>query len=89
VPKFEKWNYMHTDELAEIKSGIVVNEKHFLDAIREHFTPYYQSLVPWVNRLRRVVFPMGKPWESKDRELYFQMKALLEKARRDPEVLVE
>ncbi|KAI9777131.1 MAG: hypothetical protein M1839_009087 [Geoglossum umbratile] len=89
VPEFETWNYEPTSRLAKLKSGTVVNEKHFLDAIKDHFTPYYQSLVPWVNRLRRVVFPMGKPWEDEDRELYFQMKAVLEKARGDPEVLTK
>ena len=86
MPKFEKWNYVHTDELAEIKPGIVVRERRFLEMITEHFTPYYQPLVPWVNRLRMVVFPMDKPWENKYRELCFQTKAVLEKA---PEVLTE
>ncbi|KAI9769851.1 MAG: hypothetical protein M1840_003845 [Geoglossum simile] len=89
VPEFEAWNYEPTTRLAKLKSGTVDHERHFLKTITEHFTPYYQPLVPWVNRLRRVVFPMDKPWERKDKGLYSQMKAVLEKARSDPEVSVE
>ncbi|KAI9766861.1 MAG: hypothetical protein M1839_004748 [Geoglossum umbratile] len=89
VPKFEKWNYEDMDELAEIKSGIIADESHFLEMIRKHFTSYYQSLVPWINRLRRVVFPMDKPWKREDKELYSQIQAVLEKARSDSEVSAE
>jgi hypothetical protein len=89
VPKFKKWNYIHTDELAEIKSGIVVREGDFIKNITENFTPYYQPLVPWVNRLRRVVFPEGKRWERKDSILYSQMKEVLRNAIDDPNVFVE
>jgi hypothetical protein len=89
VPKFEKWNYMHTNELAEIKSGIVVYESDFIKNITESFTPYYQPLVPWVNRLRKVVFPEGKRRGKKDRMLYSQMKEVLRKAQDDPNVLTE
>ena len=89
VPEFETWNYEPTTRLVKLKSGTVDHERHFLETITEHFTPYYRPLVPWVNRLRRVVFPMDKPWERDDKELYSQMKAVLEKARIDPEVLVK
>jgi len=89
VSKFEKWNYAHTDELAEIKSGIVVHEGDFIKTVSQNFTLYYQSFIPWVNRLRKVVFPEGKRWERKELTLYSQMKAVLEKARSDPEVSVE
>ncbi|KAI9765136.1 MAG: hypothetical protein M1839_005614, partial [Geoglossum umbratile] len=89
VSKFEKWNYMHTNELAEIKSGIVVYESDFIKNITESFTPYYQPLVPWVNRLRKVVFPEGKRRGKKDRMLYSQMKEVLRKAQDDPNVLTE
>ncbi|KAI9770976.1 MAG: hypothetical protein M1840_002680 [Geoglossum simile] len=89
VPKFEKWNYEDMDELAKLKKGTIDREGDFIKEIREHFTPYYQSLVPWVNRLRRVVFPTDKPWEREDKELYSQMRAVLERAREDPQVLME
>ncbi|KAH7011997.1 hypothetical protein B0J12DRAFT_778670, partial [Macrophomina phaseolina] len=57
VPRFEKWNYVDTEELAGMKLGIVADEGIFHKTIKEHFTEYYQPLIPWVNRLRREVFP--------------------------------
>jgi Fungal protein kinase len=89
VPKFEKWNYIDTEELAEIKKGIVVNEADFIKETTEKFTPYYQPLIPWVNRLRRVVFPGGKRRDKEDKDLYLQMKAEIEKAREDPQVSMQ
>jgi hypothetical protein len=89
VPQFEKWNYMDTEELAMLKRGMVGHEGYFIKEITERFTSYYQPLVPWVNRLRRVVFPMDKPWEREDQELYSQMKAILERARSSLEVSAE
>jgi hypothetical protein len=87
--EFECWNYENTTKLAELKSGLVAREQHFLNRITETFTPYYRSLVPWVNRLRKAVFPMDKPWEEEDMKLYSRMKEILQDARKDPEVLAE
>ncbi|KKZ59808.1 hypothetical protein EMCG_00851 [[Emmonsia] crescens] len=50
VKQFEKWNYMDTEELAHAKKGIVTDEGDFLRITEDHFTPYYQSLIPCVNR---------------------------------------
>jgi hypothetical protein len=80
---FEKWNYVNMEELAELKSGLVSRERHFLNRITKAFTPYYQPLVPCVNRLRRAVFPMDKPWEMEDKTLYSRMKKILRVARMD------
>jgi hypothetical protein len=79
--EFEKWNYVNMEELAELKSGLVSRERHFLNRITKAFTPYYQPLIPCVNRLRRAVFPMDKPWENEDKTLYSQMKEILRVAR--------
>ncbi|KAI9856816.1 MAG: hypothetical protein M1813_008753 [Trichoglossum hirsutum] len=81
--EFEFWNYENTTRLAEIKQGMVVHEGDFIKKVSQNFTPYHQPLIPWVNRLRRVVFPEGKRWERKEPTLYSQMKAVLEKARED------
>lgn len=83
--EFEKWNYVNMEELAELKPGLISRERHFLNRITKAFTPYYQPLIPHVNRLRRAVFPMGKPWEGEDGTLYFQMKEILREAREDLE----
>ncbi|KAF2818207.1 hypothetical protein CC86DRAFT_337418 [Ophiobolus disseminans] len=79
--EFEKWNYVNMEELAELKSGLVSRERHFLNRITKAFTPYYQPLIPCVNRLRRAVFPMDKPWENEDKTLYSRMKEILRVAR--------
>jgi hypothetical protein len=57
--------------------------------VDENFTPYYESLVPWLNRLRKVVFPNGGRWEEEDRGLYSWMKDILREAQKDPDGLAE
>jgi serine/threonine protein kinase len=83
--EFEKWNYVNMEELAELKSGLVSRERHFLNRITKAFTPYYQPLIPYMNRLRQAVFPMDKPWENEDKTLYSRMKEILRLARTDLE----
>ncbi|KAF2001283.1 hypothetical protein P154DRAFT_596918 [Amniculicola lignicola CBS 123094] len=85
--EFECWNYESDQKLAESKLGLVSIERQFLNRITKAFTPYYQPLIPHVNRLRRVVFPMNNPWENEDRTLYFRMKEILRKAQKDLEDL--
>ena len=87
--EFERWNYENTTELAELKSGLVNREGHFLNRIAKAFTPYYQPLVLWVNKVRKVVFPTDGKWEKEDRALYSQMKEILQQAQKDLEVLAE
>jgi hypothetical protein len=84
LQRFDSWNYANTEELAELKFGLVGNESHFLKRSIEAFTPYYQYLVPWVNRLRRLVFSMDKSWEREDREVYSKLKQVLGDAKEDP-----
>ena len=55
-PRFEKWNYVDTDVLAELKSGLVSRERHFLKIITDNFTPYYQPLVTWVKSAAKCSF---------------------------------
>ncbi|EJT68570.1 hypothetical protein GGTG_13856 [Gaeumannomyces tritici R3-111a-1] len=69
VPRFEEWNYVDTEELAELKKGQVSHEGDFIRTAEENFTPYYQPLIPWVNRLRKAVFPNGGRWEKDETEL--------------------
>ncbi|CAI6091430.1 unnamed protein product [Clonostachys chloroleuca] len=89
VPRFEKWNYVDTDELAELKKGEIADEEDFLKKADKHFTSHYRPLIPWVNRLRRKVFPNGGRWKRLEPELYSSMKKILHDARRDPMVLAE
>jgi hypothetical protein len=88
VPEFESWNYEHTSKLVKIKEGTVAREEVF-EKTMENFTPYFQPLVSLMKELRRVVFPMSKPWEKEDRKLYSRMKEILREAMNDPNVKAE
>ena len=63
VPRLEKWAYVDTEELAKTKKGVVGDEGDFLKTMEEYFTAYFKPLAPYVNRLRRVVFPGGGGWK--------------------------
>jgi hypothetical protein len=45
--------------------------------------------MPWVNRLRKVVFPSGGRWEKDDIRLYSRMKEVLREARKDPDIAMK
>ncbi|KAI8634829.1 serine/threonine-protein kinase Sgk2 [Xylariaceae sp. FL1651] len=87
VAIFDRWNYEDTEYLATLKAGVVANEGDFIKRAEEFFTSYYQPLVIWVNRLRKVVFPNGRRWEKEDEKLYSRMKDVLREARKDPRML--
>jgi len=89
VAQFDKWNYADTEELAQLKKGQISDEGGFIKAAEKNFTPYYKPVVPWVNKLRKVVFPSGRRWEREDSGLYSRMRGLLEEARKDPKVSAE
>ncbi|KAH7137548.1 hypothetical protein EDB81DRAFT_70458 [Dactylonectria macrodidyma] len=89
VPEFDKWNYVNMGELAKLKKGQVSHEGDFIKTAEENFTSYYQPLAPWVNRLRKAVFPNGGRWEREDKGLYARMREILQVAGKDPKVLAE
>ncbi|OCL08962.1 hypothetical protein AOQ84DRAFT_274939, partial [Glonium stellatum] len=64
VQRFDKWNYADAEELAGMKLGIVADEVIFRKILDEYVTEYYKILIPWLNRLRRVVFPSGGTWKK-------------------------
>jgi hypothetical protein len=84
--RFENWNYESDDNLARSKQGEIADEEDFLKYADENFTSHYRPLVPWVNRLRKKVFPNGRRWRRLEPELYCSMKKILHDARNDPEV---
>ncbi|KID78700.1 uncharacterized protein G6M90_00g027500 [Metarhizium brunneum] len=86
VQRFEKWNYVEMAELAELKKGQVSHEQDFIKTTSEYFTTLYTPLIPWVNKLRKVVFPNGRRWEMEDARLYLRMKNVLRDAITDPTV---
>ncbi|KAK5998601.1 hypothetical protein PT974_00982 [Cladobotryum mycophilum] len=86
VPNFKEWNYVQPSELAKLKKGEISDEGDFIKTAEESFTLCYQPLIPWVNRLRKVVFPNGRRWEKENPELYMRMKEVLREAQQDPKL---
>ena len=89
MAQFDKWNYADTEELAKLKLGTVSDVDIFRKTTEESFTKYYRPLAPWVNTLRKAVFPGGRRWKREDSGLYAQMRDTLEEARKDPKVVAE
>src|SRR4051812_10520564 len=89
VTEFNRWYCDDDHDLSLSKLGAVTAEKAFFEAAEKDFAPYYRSLIPWVNRLRKVVFSGNEPWSAEDPALYIRMKDVLREAQRDPEVLAE
>ena len=83
VPQFDKWNYVDMEELAKLKLGTVAKETIFMKTITDNFTSYFEPLIPWVNRLRKIVFPRDSPQEQEDERLYPRMKGILREACED------
>jgi hypothetical protein len=81
VAQFDRWNYADTEDLAEQKKGRISDARDFIKATKQNFTPYYKPMVPWVNKLRKVVFPAGERWKREDSGLYTRMRGILEEAR--------
>ncbi|KAH8425258.1 uncharacterized protein LDX57_003014 [Aspergillus melleus] len=86
VERFDIWNYADPVELSDLKTGLIHIEGNFIKRTTKYFTEFYQPLVPWVNRLRRQVFPMDKPLKKDDPELHSNMKQILPEAQEAPEV---
>lgn len=51
------------------------------------FTDYYKPFAICVKALRREVFPNNQRWKTEDERLYSAMEAVLEKAKRDSNVV--
>lgn len=86
VPRFDKWNYVDAPELAAMKLGVIAAQDMFSSTSAEHFTAFYQPLIPWVDRLRQAIFPNGGRWEKEDEGLYTRIEGILQAAQADPEV---
>lgn len=63
VPQFDKWNYVDIEELAKLELGTMAKEAIFMKTITDNFTSYFEPLIPWVNRLRKIVFPRDRSQE--------------------------
>ncbi|KAL2813163.1 hypothetical protein BJX63DRAFT_443206 [Aspergillus granulosus] len=86
IPKYDQWNYADMEVLSEQKKGVIAEEEDFNRKVKIHITQFYQPLAPWLNRLRKVVFPGGKRRKGTDPALYSDMKKVLQEAQEDPNV---
>lgn len=75
IPLYDQWNYMDTEQLAIMKSGVIGQQEIFERIINHNFTVYYQ---PLLNGLRKIVFPGDKAWKMEDETLYSRMRKLLQ-----------
>ncbi|KAI8966288.1 hypothetical protein F5Y11DRAFT_309959 [Daldinia sp. FL1419] len=80
VRHFDEWNVADTEVLAKLKLGTVSDEELFRKTMTEFFTIYYEPLIPWVSKLRRLVFPGGGRWKREDIGLYSSMTGILREA---------
>jgi hypothetical protein len=82
-PRFDKWNFADTEELALSKTGVISNEGDFLRITEAKFTSYYRPLIAWINRLRRTVFSNSGRWVRENEGLYARMRQILQEAGKD------
>ncbi|WVO12825.1 hypothetical protein L204_100433 [Cryptococcus depauperatus] len=85
--KYDRWNYKEDFELAGLKLVTISSEEIFLDATGAHFTPFYQPLIPLMNKIRKEIFPNGKWRMTENRELYSLIKEILANGQKDPKIL--
>ena len=69
IDRFNKQNSVNTEELAKMKKGAVADKEDFLKTAGDNFSLYYQPLISWVNRLRKVVFLGSRRRKGKDEKL--------------------
>ncbi|TIC97167.1 hypothetical protein CH35J_006569 [Colletotrichum higginsianum] len=84
--EFDSWNYESDNKLILSKVGTVGDESLFLKIAADCFTPYYQPLIIWVNKLRKGVFPSGERWKRLEPGLYSSMIKILHDAQLDSKV---
>ncbi|RFU27831.1 hypothetical protein B7463_g8503, partial [Scytalidium lignicola] len=87
VLRYDKWLYLIDADLATEKAEEVQNEECFLQNAANNFTTTYQPLIPWLNKLRKVLFPNGERRSTLDMGLYDEMQKILKEAQTDPNVI--
>ncbi|KAE8151793.1 hypothetical protein BDV25DRAFT_171141 [Aspergillus avenaceus] len=80
IMEFDKWNYMSMENLAKIKLGTVSNDDIF-ERTMDKFTEYYKPLKPWVDELRKAVFPNGNLRRNGDESLFSRIREIIRKAQ--------
>jgi hypothetical protein len=77
--EYDKWNFfLNVNQLAFYKAGLIGHENDFLLQMSKDVTEYFKPLIPWINRLRKIVFPNNSIWIVEDEELYDRMRKALQ-----------
>ncbi|GAO20124.1 hypothetical protein UVI_02051860 [Ustilaginoidea virens] len=84
--KYDHWNYDSLELLADIKAGTIANEATFLSRSETYFTPHYKPLIPWVNELRKRIFPNNQAWKRENPRLYSSVLDVIQQAQKDEHV---
>ncbi|GAP83200.2 putative rhodopsin kinase [Rosellinia necatrix] len=84
---FTKWNEVDTLALVDFKKALIDDDRDFIHRVNEHFTPYYKPLIPWVDKLRKVIFPNNRRWQQVDDTLYSRIRDILRAGQNDPLVV--
>ena len=79
VPRYERWNGLPTADLALRKAGLI--SINLFDTVDRDVSNHCKPLLPCLKELHEAVFPKGRRRLSEYRELYLDMKRILEKAR--------
>ncbi|KND91462.1 hypothetical protein TOPH_03900 [Tolypocladium ophioglossoides CBS 100239] len=82
LPNFHQAFFRDVPDLDRASKAVF---QDFLNSARVNFTPHYKLLIPWVNRLRRKVFPNGERWKKQEPRLYESMTDILRQAQKDIE----
>ncbi|KAE8352398.1 hypothetical protein BDV28DRAFT_3420 [Aspergillus coremiiformis] len=80
IREFDEWNYASMERLAKWKLG-TVSDNHIFESTMDNFTDYYSPLKPWVDELRKAIFPDGRLRRKEDEKLFDRMCEILRNAR--------
>lgn len=80
--EFEEWNYINERHLAWTKFGLISDKSPFLYDAEGAITENYLRLLPWVNRLRRVLFLNGKPWTEPNKGCMQRCRGFFKKSEK-------
>ncbi|KAL1888294.1 hypothetical protein Cpir12675_006230 [Ceratocystis pirilliformis] len=78
--QYHSWFEMRMSRIAMSKVQVIANDQMFLHAANQDFSAYLRPLVPWVNKLRILLFPEGASDKREDLNVYNQMCSVLEEA---------
>ncbi|XXH01960.1 hypothetical protein Hte_008323 [Hypoxylon texense] len=85
--KFSHWFDEELNPVMKDKMKTISRDDYFEFLAEENFTPYFHPLIPWMCKLRTVVFPHSEYWRSwADMGLYDRMQTVLRDAQNDPAV---